>query len=264
MKNLLCLFLGFSLLLTACSRDEDIPQAENPDSTNMRFYGVVLPKVPGRQGAAQSDRLWNNGDTIKVKFLNGSATLHEKVISVAKEWELYANITFNFVNDGDAPVRVGFDWNENRYVTWSYIGTDCKLLEDQSEATLSFCILDAFIRLNEERFVRGDILRAFGQVLGLELESRNINFIPAWIPRPNRVQAYWEYEISDVMWEELKKYVFDPLDADLAICTESYDELSIMVWPFPKNILVNGGSNGENTELSDTDKEFIARLYPNP
>lgn len=260
MKKILWVFVSL-FVLAACSKDEYVEPSNNVGNTDMamHFYGIKRLEQPNKQGAAQHDRLWHNGTIIKVKFLNGSAEIKNKVIWYAQEWEKYANIHFKFIESGDAHVRIGFDWNDNRYITWSYIGTDCKAIADQNEATMSFAYLD-YPEIPQST-IRADVLRAFGQVLGLELENRNINFTPIWSPLPNRVPNYWAFNITDVQWAELKKYVFDPLDADNAISTSQYDALSIMKWPFPSNVLLNGGA-GTNEELSDTDKAFIWDLYP--
>jgi hypothetical protein len=264
-KPLLLPLLAMLFAVAACSKEpagDIVAQPETaPAGEVMHFYGVKLS--PETRGAAQHDRLWHNGTTVKVKFLNGSATMQATVEQIAHEWEQYANITFKFVDEGDAHIRVGFDWNANRWITWSYIGTDCKFERNQAEATMSFADFD----YKSDAVIRGDILRAFGQALGLELESRNINFVPQWASNPARVANYWALDIEDVTWDILKQYVFDPLDADNAISTDEYDELSIMRWPFPANILLNGGdpiATSGNTELSDLDKAFVAELYPMP
>jgi hypothetical protein len=247
------------LALTACNDNDatiERPILTIDEVAPMRFYGVATPE--DTRGAAQHDRLWHNGTTIKVKFLNGSPEVQAIVEQYAQQWETYANIDFKFVAPTeDAHIRVGFDWNNNRFITWSYIGTDCKTVTDQSEATMSFTYLEYL----PEDEARGDVLRAFGQALGLELESRNVNFTPQWNPTPNAVSRYWGRDITDIEWAELKKYVFDPLDADNEVCSE-YDPASIMRWPFPSNILLKNDLQSFNTELSDLDKAFIAQLYP--
>ena len=142
MKKLLLAFVSLSLLLISCNKDETLSPEPPKQGQNMRFYGVKFPEQPAKQGAAQHDRLWHNGTTIKVRFLNGSTTLQNTVKTIAKEWERYANITFQFIESGDAHIRVGFDWNGERFITWSCIGTDCKTVLDQNEATMSFANLE--------------------------------------------------------------------------------------------------------------------------
>ena len=258
MKKLLLIFLGLSLLLSACNKEEHVsPEAPGSKSSALRFYGVKLPAQAERQGAAQTDRLWYNGMAIKVKFLDSKPALEAKIKAYAKEWEQYCNISFNFIESGDAHVRISFDRNEERYISWSYIGTDCKSVTDQNEPTMNFYELEW---LDEEE-LRGDVLRMFGLVLGLELEHRNQNFIPNWVSEA-RAQSWWANDLEDVDWEVLKKYVYDALDADYAVQTD-YDAESVMVWPFPKNVLRNGVTV-KNHELSETDKAFVNQLYPKP
>lgn len=172
----------------------------------------------------------------------------------ASEWEKYANIKFKYIDDGDAHVRISFDWNDDRYITWSYIGTDCKSISNQAEATLSFA--DAQYQDDDE--FKADVLRTFGMILGLELEHRHLKFDPQW---RRDVKRYWTNEILDIQWESLSKYVFDPLDSENTLQTEEYDPSSIMVWPFPKSYLLD--SEG-NKELSEKDIAFIEKIYPKP
>ncbi len=47
------------------------------------------------------------------------------------------------------------------------------------------------------------------------------------------------------------------------IQTKDFDEASIMVWPFPKSIAIGTSAiRNANLDLSETDKEFIAEVYP--
>lgn len=255
MKKNLWSLLGILLFLTSCSNEDDFKdhlfKTENTRSDN-HFSGVKIPDKISTKGIAQKYKLWSNGTTIKVKFLNGSNDYKQKVKSFAKEWEKYANIKFDFIESGDAQVRIGFDWNNERYITWSYIGTDCEMVNDQNDATMSFA--DSKY-LSDEEF-HAEVLRMFGMVLGLELEHRQIDFNPQW---RRDISRYWTNEVLDIPWKELAKYVFNPLKEADTVHNKEYDPLSIMVWPFPKSYLLN--SDG-NLILSDTDKQFIAKLYP--
>lgn len=73
--------------------------------------------------ALERNRLWANGHTITVKFLNGTAAMHDRVRRFARIWLEHANLHFNFVSSGTpAEVRVSFNSNDGN---WSQIGTDC-------------------------------------------------------------------------------------------------------------------------------------------
>lgn len=262
MKKLRLMTLLGVLLCTSCGKDKLIGSAPEHQPVEYsgfmspsHFYGVA-PTENGTKGTAQRDNLWYVGTTIKVKILNDPYSMSEKVQQWAKEWEQYANITFQFVEEGDAHVRVGFDWNENRWITWSYIGTDCKMNTDQNDATMSFAFWD--YATQEE--MRGDVLRAFGQALGLELEHRHLDFTPGWRSE-ERIKQYWEGELWDIPWEQIEKYVYTALDRANTIQTDDYDPESIMIWPFASSYATNT-QRSFNYELSQTDKAFIAEVYP--
>src|ERR1041384_4358514 len=75
------------------------------DVTNKKDYRVKAFDTTGR-GLADNYFIWDNGTTLKVKFLSGSPQLRNQIFQLAKEWELYANIKFQLVTTGDADIRV--------------------------------------------------------------------------------------------------------------------------------------------------------------
>ena len=111
-------------------------------------------------------------------------------------------------------------------------GTDhLQVYNQQTEPTVHF----AQWRRASDELKRSDVLRAFGQVLGLELEFRHPNFTPGWITDENgnidetSIRDYWESELGDyISWEELKKIVLDPLqDQTFLISKDVYKRQSI-------------------------------------
>lgn len=220
------------------------------------YFGVKRSKANFTKGVTQTMNLWYANANIRIKFLNGTTTQQNLVKQYAADWQQYIGLNLDFVEGGQAEVRIAFDWyEEGRYVTWSYTGTDCKYVRDQNEPTANFADFD-YISEDDQK---GDVLRVFGQILGLELEHRHLEFDPQW---RNKVQSYWEGNIEDIPWETLKEYVFDPLADSQVIQTEEFDPQSIMVWAFPKNMTRNNALWYSNYELSEKDIEFIQTLYP--
>jgi len=257
-KSLWTVMMGIVLLLASCQNDDDyqtLSKAQPERDGTSHFYGVksVAGEVELR-GVAQRDKLWNPGTVITVKLLSDPYGMADKIKTYAAEWEQYADIKFDFVTSGNANVRIGFDWNDNRWVTWSYTGTDCKFIRNQNEATVNFAFWDTASEVEK----RADVLRAFGQVLGLELEHRHLSFDPGWT---SRIPEYWQSEIEDIPWDELKEYVFDPVAERNLVQTNEYDENSIMIWPFSRKY-ANNTARECNYELSEMDKQFINQLYP--
>lgn len=144
-------------------------------------------------------------------------------MTYAAEWEKETDIHLQVVTEGKADVRIGFNWNDNRWITWSYTGTDCKIVTNQSDATLSFAVWES----KTESKNRGMLC---------VLSDRHLNFDPGWT---SRIAEYWDMEIEDVPWDDLKEYVFDPLSVSDVVMTQEYDEQSIMIWPFHRRYADN-------------------------
>ena len=54
-------------------------------------------------------KLWENGRTLKVKFLDGNAAVQAKVQAVAKEWGTASPTSkLEFVASGTAQIRISF------------------------------------------------------------------------------------------------------------------------------------------------------------
>lgn len=258
MKKLLCSLALFLFILTGCDTSEnDIYTGSSGNDQVTHFFGIKRSKdAVSTYGIAQKNNLWHPSAEIKIKFLNGTKEDQEKVKNFASEWGYFMGISFNYVTKGNADVRIGFDWNDNRYITWSYIGTDCKLNTDQNDATMNFAFWNGLNDLE----IRGDVLRAFGLMLGLQLEHRHVKFTPGWRSM-DRLKEYWASEIGDVLWEDIQKYVFDPLETQDCLYTPEYDEQSIMIWPFA-NKIAQYTARSFNYWLSPEDRDFISMLYP--
>src|SRR5690349_16806201 len=96
----------------------------------------------------QPGKRWKNGQTLRVRFLNGSPDIQEKVRGFANQWSLYANIIFNFVSDGDAEIRIAFKWRDTDHPngdvgSHSLIGTDALSETDQNKPNVNFGWLDS-------------------------------------------------------------------------------------------------------------------------
>ena len=103
--------------------------------------------------AADKNLWWPKGKKLKVRFLNGTPKLQQKVRYYSQTWERYANIDFRFVEDGNADIRVSFKW---------YISSHCPSLT---------CVN---IKSSYSHLATGRILcipRRLISVLGLKLAS---------------------------------------------------------------------------------------------
>lgn len=279
MKKFL-LLLGTLSLLASCTKEEETMTAsQQPDMAAIAppIYGYAMLKdVPETRGVANKMKVWNKTmarEELSVKFLNGSEVYKEFVKEVAHEWEKVADVRFHFLEDNtqDAMIRIGFDKVLGMQSSWSYTGTDhTYLLDYQDEPTMHFA---RWRRVSDE-CKRSDVLRAFGQVLGLELEFRHPEFYPAWKTNEDgtideaSIRAYWEEELAEfISWAELKTMVLDPINVNVRFIasTNDYDQNSVMCWPFYEEIARNikpiDFDSDYNTQLSALDKSFIIGLY---
>ena len=51
---------------------------------------------------------WDNGHTLRCRFLDGNDVQRQKVQDNARKWEDYANVQLNFGDDPDAEIRISF------------------------------------------------------------------------------------------------------------------------------------------------------------
>ena len=149
-------------------------QAAGPSSdkaaTSERVDNVRITPIrrgPGRlRAAVERLKLWENGRTLRVKFLDGMPEVQTKVQAIAKEWEALANLKLEFVASGTAQIRISFAEVD---FSWSTVGTDA-LTVAASKPTMNYGWLEPSTSLREyQRVVRHE----FGHALGMIHEHQN-------------------------------------------------------------------------------------------
>lgn len=249
MRKILSLLMLFALF--ACTKDEMVQKlaVQNTDS-DFKFYGIKYVDKPQTRGVALKDNLWENGQTIKIKFLNGSETQKGKVKEFAAEWLEYANLNFEYVTGTEkSDVRIAFDYPGEDF-TWSCIGTDAKYVS-QSLPTTHFKKIGT-----SDKLIKREVLMQFGHILGLVNEHQGPN---------NPIE--WDYETTyEILMDEGRsiaqiKDILRQYSCSASNYTE-FDPKSIMVWPVEDIMTLNDQSYTRNSVLSEMDKKFIAELYP--
>src|SRR5829696_1148241 len=79
---------------------------------------TTSPQLESARMALLTGTKWQNGRTLNVRFLNGDPKVIEKIKQFAVQWERHANLKFNFVQDGNAEIRIAIKWNGDRS-SWS-------------------------------------------------------------------------------------------------------------------------------------------------
>lgn len=250
MKNVLFMMTILATLLSACQNDgSDLDQIAQQKPEKLWMIKTV-PKAETK-AIAPTNKLWWAGQTIKIKFLNGDSKIQAKVKQYAALWLKYANLRFEYVNANDyADVKIGFDTYDN-YIAWSTIGIDCKSI-DQDKPSLNFVWLQDE---TDESIIKGEVLRAFGLVLGLSFEHQNPNSTLQIKPTAD-IAA--EYNLTTEQSNQIRQQY-----STAYTNFSEYDKSSIMVLDIPRTLLVNPREyTPANKELSEKDINFIDQLYP--
>ena len=252
MRRFKLIVLLAALFLGACQKYDACVPEENAGMEGKRAILWTQKQVerPVTRAVAETAKLWEPGDTIRIKFQNGTAALQDQVKQYAAEWLTYANLVFLYVDQSeDADVKIGFDTDE-RWLAWSVIGTDCQLIP-QNEVSLNFVWLED----EGSAGVKAEVLRGFGHVLGLGFEHKNPG---SNVQFKSNEQVAEEYNLSEADVEEL----ITLYSTDQTNFTE-YDKSSIMTITIPRSLVTKPTyATNRNSELSDLDKEFVAGLYP--
>lgn len=234
---------------TAREASDEAASAERVD--NLRI--TPMRAGSGRTRAAvERMKLWQNGRTLRVRFLDGRPEVQARVRDIAREWEALANLQLQFVDSGPAQIRISFA--EDGF-SWSTVGTDA-LTVPASEATMNYGWLEPDTPLREyQRVVRHE----FGHALGMIHEHQNpaaSGKIP-W-DRP-KVYAYYAQQGWDR--DDVDFNIFQVYDDD-STNHSAFDPASIMQYAVPDSLTVGSYAIGWNTEFSATDIEFMRRQYP--
>lgn len=217
----------------------------------IRVCKDVLVPLGGNEMAVTHK--WPNGKSLRVHFMGGDPATREKVVSYARQWEKHANITFEFVDDPAAEIRVAFIMDNT---SWSAVGTDAldKRYFPEGRPTMNFGWLTP--GSPDEEYSRV-VLHEFGHALGCVHEHQN----PAGGIPWNREAVFRYYAARGWSAERVEQNIFRRYAIDHKNYTD-FDRDSIMLYPIQKELTDGMFEVGWNRELSQTDEQFIGEMYP--
>ena len=204
---------------------------------------------------------WSPGQTIKVKFLNGSARLQNKVKEIAAVWQKYGNINFQYVTSGNAEIRINFDDTKVYYYT--SIGNGGHINDPAAEQREKTMQLGFDYENVEDDEIRRVVLHEFGHALGFVHEHLQAEFDIPW----DYAAVICDYSKAgtDDNWEiaDIKANVFDKYEKTQT----NYDKPdihSIMQYSISNKHTIGDFAINGNYELSAKDKSTAATWYPYP
>jgi hypothetical protein len=217
---------------------------ENPENVQASPLELVV----------EHRKLWQPGRTLRVRFLEGSPKIRRNVQRFAEQWTQYANIRFQFVDSGDAEIRVAFKDDGS----WSAVGTDALVTQafKKDAATMNFGWLT---ESSTDEDYSSVVLHEFGHALGCGHEHES----PAVDIKWNKPAVYRDLGGSPNFWDKatVDHNVFGRYSRSETKYT-NFDRESIMLYAFPAAWTLDGQSYHENAKLSALDKKFIAECYP--
>jgi serralysin len=298
MKRLIIFVFAFISVASYSQFSKRIPSCTAALGEYRDNFFARVDTTKGR-GMADFYRLWDNGDTIKVKFMNGGSTMmRNKVMGYVKQWEQYANIKFLFLPD-NAPVtnvrvRLGTEFGHN-----SKLGTDCNTVP-QNMQTVNFDtsgFLDYPFYRNDYS-TKGPVYQSL-LAKGIDLwklddehikeailKSKDIHWdwqelkgtvlhefghvlglfheqsYPGAIKWNKADSVYAYYQNSQGWGRQMTDYQVFRVNDQFYSNGTKYDPASIMQYSVEPWLTLDGFSVPENYELSAGDKALIAVLYP--
>lgn len=237
-------------------------QAQEADRVAARenpVANLAVPTAPGGMqkpgsGAVDVRKKWKPGRTLRIAFMDGDPAVQAKVQAIALEWTEFANIKLEFGDDPDAEIRISFKMAGS----WSYIGTDA-LLIPKNMPTMNYGWLTP--SSTDEEYHRV-VLHEFGHALGMIHEHQNpdaVNHIKWDI---DALKDYYAGPPNNWTEAQIRTNLIATYEEEHTNHTD-FDVDSIMRYPVPAEHTLDGnGIPWQAHALSDTDKRFIAAIYP--
>ncbi len=207
----------------------------------------------GLEGVASRAQRWKRGTVLRVRFLQGKADLHARVLASARQW-LVPGVQLDIVAakaSEAAQIRITFEDGDG---SWSYIGKE-NLLIQPSKPTMNLGW--ATMATPQDDF-DSVVIHEFGHALGLLHEHNHPLAKIQW----NKPAVNADLSGPPNEWDAATIHgnVYAAFDESDVITTD-FDAASVMIYPIPPSWTIDGSSFIPSPRLSEGDKAMILRLY---
>lgn len=223
-------------------------------------YTAAINENPANTGNTSGNRqkrsvvnfskLWANGRTLKVAFLDAPEPYHRnKIIAAARRWLPFVNLKFEFVEDTRGDIRIATTNNDNS----SMLGTDALLIHPD-HPTMNLGVKP------EHADFEVIVIHEFGHALGAMHEHQHPQANIPW-NKPKVYEFYQNREMNPLTPQQVDHNLFAAFDTLDAIFT-TYDKKSIMHHPVPNSLTLGNWEVLINRRISRKDKRLMRLLYP--
>jgi serralysin len=246
---------GFQEATTLSEEDNMAESKKSPNKWCFAWDPGDDPEAGKSRAALVKKNKWPKGSTINVAFLDGDASVQERIKQAVKEWTSAetANLKIVFLNDSKkADVRISFMYDGS----WSVIGTACRTIP-KDEPSMNYGWLTP---ASSDEDLRAVVLHEFGHAIGLIHEHQNPGSVIPW----NKPNVYRDLSGPPNNWDTatIDANMFDAYSKKETNFT-AVDPTSIMMYPIPEGWVTDPKyAAGMNRDLSPQDKKFVQQQYP--
>lgn len=266
-RNCIVWFVCFMLLTWFACSEKTNTETGNPTNTKIDSNQVtvdtslsnlhICSEAPytdsssqknGKQAGVLKYLLWpSTKKTLIIRFMDGEAIVQKKVQEVAKEWEPYCHMRFDFEDTGKADITISF----RKGGSWSCIG----ISSANHIPSMNLGWLTAETSDSEYHRI---VLHEFGHALGLIHEHQN----PYGMAIQWDSNMVYQYFLQTNGWDKkrVNSNIFEQYARDCVNGT-AFDSLSIMLYAIDKKLTKNAYSTNTNWTLSENDKQFVSSVY---
>lgn len=228
------------------------PTAYTTPAIPEHAYDNQAPKTsaPSRKKRAVAfpADLWPQHSTLKISLMGMTPEQEQFTKNNINKWAPHVNLTFEFTQSPNADIRIAADNTEGGSST---IGVDAKNVPAPTP-TMFIGFRRGLVPKTGQT-----VLHEFGHALGLKHEhqhpDRDLDF--------NKEFIYKEYDQGGRPRKNADEQMLNTFNREQTKHSP-YDRHSIMHYSLPNEYFNTQNPTSENYELSETDIQFIRKLYP--